>query len=80
MEILTKDEYEYADIRMTEDDPHLWVKTPKGIINVFVGYNGRLNVTLWSPCCETTSPVTYYKFVANTHPPPHREIATNKRL
>jgi len=49
MEILTKDEYEYADIRMTEDDPHLWVKTPKGIINVFVGYNGRLNVTLWSP-------------------------------
>jgi len=48
MEILTKDKYEYADIRMTEEDPHLWIKTPQGIVNVFIGRSGRLSVTLWS--------------------------------
>ena len=48
MEILEKGNTEYADIRMTEDDPHLWIKTPKGIVNVFVGRSGRMSVTLWS--------------------------------
>ena len=37
------------DIRMSREDPHLWVETPEGLVKIFIGNSGRLHITLWSP-------------------------------
>ncbi len=51
------------DLTMTgkDDDSSLWINTPRGLIHVFIGHGGMIDLTIWNSKNEPATKIVKRK-------------------